>query len=136
MKCTVTKWIPIVEDYKLHDTAIVTRKINKNELDVTIGLPGWGLENNTIAYMPLPANINEDRSLWKSEYFGDYLPDKDGWYIVQLQGVDLNRWFYNKLVIVKLYYASNKCNWLAVPQGWEVVGWMEFPKPYKVKSTV
>lgn len=79
-----TKWIPLSEDEHLGESAIVTRIINDNQRDVTIGLPGWGLQNKTIAYMLLPPDAIEKPELWKSEYRGDELP-KSGVYITCLQ---------------------------------------------------
>ena len=125
------KWIPITQNYELKEMAIVTGKINGNQLDVTIGFPGWGLQNGTIAYMPLPKNINEDPTVWKSEYRGDDLPAKKGWFIVNLQGIFPHN--QGKSKIDKALYLPDKGKWFSVPIGYEVIAWMEFPKPYKVR---
>lgn len=129
-------WVPITKNYVLDDEAIVTRKIkSSNPLDVyvTIGLPGWGLQNGTIAYMPLPKNINEEPEAWKSEYRGDELPaiKESKRFIVQLQGSMPNN--QSKTRIMDLCLDALKSHWLAVPKGWEVIAWMEFPKPYREK---
>ena len=127
----MAKWIPITENYLLDKRAIVTRKAKG--LDVTIGLAGWGLQNGTIAYMPLPENITKAPELWKSEYRGDDPPKRRGSYIVQLQGIlPHNR---NWLNIHELYYAVKSSKWLAVPMGWEVIAWMKLPKPYTGNNT-
>jgi hypothetical protein len=119
-----TKWTQIKNNYELKDRAIVTRQLlTPKRLDVTIGLPGWGLQNKTLAFMPLPKNIIEAPENWKSEYRGDELPDKNGMFIVQLQK--------DKLEISSLYFSTEKKCWFAVPEGWEVIGWMDYPKPFK-----
>ena len=124
------KWIPITQTYELKRTAIVTQKMS-SDLEVTIGFPGWGLQNGTIAYMPLPKNINEDSTAWKSEYRGDEPPKKNGWFIANLQGIFPHN--QGKSRIIDLYYLAEKDKWLGVPTGYEVIAWMEFPKPYKVR---
>lgn len=122
------KWIPIKENFELKDIAIVTRQIKgpkgKNISDVTIGYPGWNLKNNTVAYMPLPSNIVEDSTIWKSEYNGDVLPKKDKGCIVQLQN-DMG-----KFKILDSYFLVDKSQFLRIPSGWEVIAWMDYPKPY------
>jgi len=109
--------------------AIVTRAIKApNPLDVTIGYPGWGLQNETLAYMPLPKSINDDPAAWKSEYRGDSLPKKSGVFIVNLQGIlPYNQ---SELRVAELCYLPEKGRWLAVPVGYEVIAWMGFPRPY------
>lgn len=128
-KCMKPKWYPITSNYELKDMAIVTRRI-KARLDVTLGLPGWGLQNSTIAYMPLPKSMVEDPYAWKSEYRGDELPDikENRCYLVQLQGTAIDT--QRKLKIADLCYLAKDRVWLAVPLNWEVVGWVEYPKPY------
>lgn len=125
-------WIPLTQNYELNESAIVTRRINNNKFDVTIGLPGWGLQNNTIAYMPLPSNINEDPEAWKSEYRGDNLPNiKDNrCFIVQLQGTSMVN--LKKFRIIESCYLAKEQCWLRIPEGWEVIGWQEFPKSFSV----
>lgn len=126
------KWVPITENYELTKMAIVTR-ITKDPdgrpvPGVTIGYPGWGLQNKTTAYMPLPKNIIEAPELWKSEYRGDE-PPRSGDYIVQLQGREPHN--KNKLEIRWSYFHAKACKWLMVPRDSEVIGWMECPKPYE-----
>ena len=123
------KWTPITGDHKLTNRAIVTvQRISPPGCYVTIGLPGWGLWNNTIAYMPLPENIIDNPGIWKSEYVGDEFPENDGWYIVQLQTRPEKH--YNKLEVDILYFDAKRYKWLAVPEGWEVIGWMNrLPEP-------
>lgn len=123
------KWIQITESYEINDMAIVTIKINNNELDVTIGLPSWGLQNHTVAYMPLPESIIKDPLIWKSEYRDDELPQKSGSYIVQLSGIEAHN--ENKLKIIDSYFLVKEDKWLRIPDDWEVIGWMKYPKPYK-----
>lgn len=120
------KWTPITIDFELTEMAIVTRKLKyPSILDVTIGNPGWGMQNRTIAYMPLPQNIDRDPTAWKSEYRGDELPDKDKACIVQLQNS------VGKFKISESYYLAKENRFLRIPNGWEVIAWMEYPKPYK-----
>lgn len=115
-------WIPITQNYELTECAIVTVR-SKNP--IAMGLPGWGLQNNTLAYMPLPPDINTCPEIWKSEYRGDELPKKSDNYIVQLQGKN------NRLKVTILFFSTKLYKWLAVPEGWEVIGWMNCPRPYK-----
>ncbi len=129
------KWITLKENDELRDRAIVTRKIigqkGKKLFDVTIGLPGWSLRNNTIAYMPL-LNITEAPEAWKSEYKGDEFPSENISCMAQLQGTQS----YNegKLKIVESYYLAKEYKFLRIPDGWEVIGWSEFPKPFTKKN--
>lgn len=127
------KWVKMQKNETLSECKIVTRIINKGQLDVTVGYPGWGLHNKTIAYMSLPkmmtAGATASATAWKSDYRGDSLPPS-GWYIVQIQHLLPEP----RLDVRELYYDDKMGRWLAVPDGWEVVGWMSFPKPYKTVS--
>jgi len=138
------KWSLMTKDYELTDRAIVTRKIKApkllKSLDVTIGFPGWTADNNgVLAYIPLPKNITEEPEVWKSEYRGDELPTKNQRYIVCLQWIPTfaHGWVFsnthNRYKITDLCFNAAKNSWLAVPQGWEVLGWMEYPKPFRKK---
>lgn len=123
------EWILIEGEDYITDSAIVTRLIRGKYYDVTIGYPGWGLYNDTIAYIPLPRPINEDNQGWKSEYCGDESPKKDGRYIIQIQGINAGN--QGKTRIIEAYYEKEKDHWLWVPNGYEVIAWRNFPKPYK-----
>ena len=124
------KWIPIKGDGFITDSAIVTRIIGRgSKSDVTIGFPGWGYYNDTIAYMPLPRPVNEDRRGWKSEYWGNEPPKKPGRYIVQIQGIKVGRQEVTR--IAEAYYDREKGRWLWIPDGYETIAWRNFPKPYQ-----
>lgn len=126
------KWLPITEKFELNDMAIVTRHIKGQKdqklLDVTIGFPGWGLQNGAVAYMPLPRDIIQDPTAWKSEYRGDELPSKDIPCMVHLQGAKADN--DGKYRILDSYYLAKENRFLRIPNGWEVIAWMEYPKPY------
>lgn len=130
------KWIPLKGNDELNDMAIVTRTIiGKGGVpikDVTIGYSGWSLSNKTIAYMPLPKSILEKPELWKSEYREDEPPRKNMAVIAQLMGNQS----YNegKLKIIESYYLAKENKFLRIPNDWEVVGWMAFPKPFIPKN--
>lgn len=123
------EWIPITGEDFITESAIVTQLINRrSQSHVTIGLPGWGHYNNTIAYMPLPRPINEDKRGWKSEYMGDELPQIKGTYIAQIQGVTKER--QGNTHIIEAYFEMEKERWLWIPKGFEVIAWRRFPKPF------
>lgn len=125
------KWIPIEENTEINDIAFITRQIKGTKgqrlLDVTIGHPGWGFKNGAVAYMPLPGDILQDPTVWQSEYRGDSLPSKDMACVVQLQ--DQNN--EGKFRILESYYLTKENRFLRIPIGWEVIAWMDYPKPYK-----
>lgn len=125
------KWIQITENYVLNSNAIVTRTLKKVNLhDVTIGNAGWGLHNGAIAYMELPQSIQVSPNIWKSEYRGDELPEgRNRWCIVQLQGIAQHNYEIHR--ISNGFFQVDKAKWSAIPDGWEVIAWMDFPKPYK-----
>ncbi len=118
------KWIPVTGNYELNDTAIVTRKIN-NSMDVTIGLPGWGVHNSTIAYMSLPT---VDDPAWISEYREGEPPKASKGYIVLLLSV---KNYSQPYKIVDGYFLKEKGKWLRIPENYEFLAWMEYPKPYQ-----
>ena len=122
------KWIPIKGNYELEDMSLVTRLITngwgQKIPDVTIGYPGQGLHNRIIAYMAMPKDITKQPEQWQSEYRGDELPNKKTPCLVQLQD-DVG-----KLRIIESYYLAKENKFLRVPDGWEVLGWMQYPKPY------
>lgn len=123
------EWIPITGEGFITESAIVTQLINnRSQSHVTIGLPGWGYYNDTIAYMPLPRPINEDKRGWKSEYWGDELPSS-GKYIVQLQKNSDGR-----LRIGEGYYSEKDFRWSWISADFDVVAWRKFPKPYRPQT--
>ena len=127
------KWILIDDKTQLNKMAFVTRTIKgaggKRLLDVTIAHPGWGLNSENVAYMTLPGDILHDPTVWKSEYRGDNNPSKDMACVVQLQN------FEGKFKIIESYYLVSRNRFLRIPDGWEVIAWMEYPKPYKASRT-
>lgn len=123
------KWIPITMENSITDLAIVTQLFNRRtKARVTIGFPGWGWRNDTIAYMPLPRPANEDKRGWKSEYWGDELPQRGRNYIVQIQGVQVGK--QDKTQIIEARYDRDG-HWLWVPDGFEIMAWRNFPKPFQ-----
>lgn len=123
------EWIPITGEGFITESAIVTQLINnRSQSHVTIGLPGWGHHNDTIAYMPLPRPIHLDRRGWESEYMGDELPQMKGEYIVQIQGATKERQGITH--IIEAYFEMEKERWMRIPNGFEVIAWRRFPKPF------
>jgi hypothetical protein len=127
-----SEWIPLTEKTEIDDCAIVTKLIiggtPPEDRYVTIGFPGWGNWNGAIAYMHFPEYIHKGDKGWKSEYRGDAppAPKKDKRYIVQLENKDLSGYYR----IDELCYSVKGDRLIAVPSGWEVIAWMEFPMPY------
>lgn len=87
---------------------------------------GWTFDGQwmpgMVAWAPMPERIEKDRKVWKSPYFGDDPPEKDGLYLVC---IDLSKF------VEIAYYDSKKDIFLGLGPA-EYLAWMEV-KPYTGK---
>ena len=109
---------------------LVTRTINsgKGEPYVDMAHPGWNYANNRVtAYMAVKPP-EQDRGGWRSVYWGDGSPEKDGWYLAAVPRNDAD-----KSNIFKLWYSAKDDKWPTI-KGREVFAYFPIPKPYRAKT--
>lgn len=74
---------------------------------------------SAIAWMPKPSHCDKDATGWLSEYRGDELPKKDGWYMVSRE---------NKFFAEKLFFNTKKQTFGGQE---DFLAWMPLPQPYQ-----
>lgn len=130
----MSKWKLLKADEDIDDMAIVYSKTR----GVTIGLPGWNYSNNAVThYMPLPEHVITDRTGWFSEYWGDELPKKRGWYIVSLDcsyGIPDMPSLRKDFLVSERFYDVDKRKWNGNSGEKTVIAYMPYPKPPNTKE--
>ena len=86
--------------------------------------PAW--KCTTLAYTGIYPS-SEDREGWKSEFWGDELPEKSDWYLVTVEGRHGDE-------LEKSWFDAEKYRWCRERGRPEVVAWRELPKPWRPKE--
>ena len=112
-------------DSNLVELTYVDYKVDKNDnYEMTYGYPS----KKVLAYMNI-ATMDIDRTGWHGDHTDGAEPKKDGKYIVCLEIKHYGRTWY-KLLTKR--WEKNKF-YGRYYDGEEIIGWREFPKPFKRK---